>query len=77
MKQWFKDRFDEPTGWLAIAGFLQFVGTMTKVNETPVIVDAVANNATALASGDYVGAGINIFTAVALGLGFSKKEKAK
>jgi hypothetical protein len=77
MKQWFKDRFDEPTSWIAFAGLLQFAGLMTKSDELPIIADAVSGNANALASGDFVGAGINIISIVALALGFGKREKAR
>lgn len=75
MKKWFKERFSEPTSWLAFAGLLQFVGVAAKIEEMPAVADAVAQNAGGLASGDYVGVSVNVMTALALALGFGKREK--
>lgn len=75
MKKWLKERFGEPTSFLALAGTLQFVGLMTKDDNIPVIAESVAQNADQLANGDYIGAAMNIGTMIALGLGFLKREK--
>lgn len=75
MKKWLKDRFNEPTSFLALAGTLQFVGLLTKDDNLPIVADAIGQNAGALASGDYVGASVNIATLLALTLGFVKREK--
>ena len=77
MRNWFKDRFDEPTSWLAFGGFLQFIGILTKSDEATIVAQTVADSAEPLASGDYVTAAINIGTALALAFGFAKQEKAR
>lgn len=77
MKKWFEDRFDEPSSWAAFGGALTFISIITKSDETQMIADAVTQNADTLAQGDYVGAGLNIMAALAFGLGFVKREKAR
>lgn len=69
---WFKDRFRDRTAWLALAGTMQFIGLMTKSEELPQMAEAVAQNAGALASGDYIGASINIATLAAVAFGLKR-----
>lgn len=77
MKKWFNERFDEPTSWIATAGFLQLLGIIFKVDEAEIVAESVVNSAEKLAAGDYVSATIDIATGVLLAGGFVKREKAR
>lgn len=74
MKNWFKKRAGEPTTYIGFALLIQAIGAFTKMNEAPVIAEAVTQAAEPLAGGDYIGA-----ATIALGglLGILMKEKGE
>lgn len=72
MKEWLKDRFSSPNTWIAVSLLMQAIGIIGKVNEAPVIADAVASAAGPLSAGDYSTASVAIGSAV---LGLILKEK--
>jgi len=77
MKNWLKERFAEPSSWIAVGLLAQVIGTFTKDDNLPMVADAIQSNSQALAQGDYVTSGVNIFTALAISLGLFKSEKGR
>ncbi len=75
IKNWFGARFSESSSWVALGGLLAFAGIMADIEEAPTVVNAIVNNADALAGGDYTATGLQILGGLALAKGFIKPEK--